>query len=85
RRPKNLVQPRYEAYWLIKRNTSLTLPTIGRLLGGRDHTTILHGVRRYETARGEILKTGTMAKSGGWDLSKMILNDGYIDIEKEGI
>jgi len=37
-------------YWACRR-TSLSLPQIGRLLGGRDHTTVLHGMHAYRAKR----------------------------------
>ncbi|MGQ3040561.1 MAG: helix-turn-helix domain-containing protein [Brevundimonas sp.] len=39
---------RMEAYALIRRRTPYSLPQIGLIFDGRDHTTILHGVRHYE-------------------------------------
>jgi len=47
RRDAALVRARHEACWRMKNETSLSYPQIGRLLGGRDHTTILHGVRKH--------------------------------------
>ena len=34
--------------WLAKQMTTRSLPDIGRRFGGRDHTTVLHAVRRIE-------------------------------------
>lgn len=48
RREKEIVRPRQIAMWLARRLTGLSLPAIGRILGGRDHTTVLHGVRVIE-------------------------------------
>jgi len=45
-RNKELVQPRQIAMYLIRQETDASLPEIGGLLGGRDHTTIIHGVER---------------------------------------
>jgi hypothetical protein len=45
RRTQSLVRARQIAMWLATQNTLLSLPSIGRSLGGRDHTTILHGSR----------------------------------------
>lgn len=39
-----LVRPRHMCMYLLKKETRLTLVEIGNLLGGRDHTTIMHGV-----------------------------------------
>lgn len=45
KRQRPLVRMRWVAMYLIKKRTSLSLPQIGRRLGGLDHTTILHGLR----------------------------------------
>lgn len=50
RRFKNVVHARQVAMFMCKRLTMRSLPEIGRKFGGRDHTTILHGVRRVERA-----------------------------------
>lgn len=42
-----LVRLRQELMVVLYTQTALSLPQIGALLGGRDHTTILHGVRKY--------------------------------------
>jgi chromosomal replication initiation ATPase DnaA len=48
RRTMNLTMPRQICSYLAKTTTLRSLPEIGRFLGGRDHTTILHGVRKIE-------------------------------------
>lgn len=50
KRFKNISEPRQIAMYLAKKIVRASLPAIGRRLGGRDHTTILHGIRRV-TAR----------------------------------
>lgn len=48
-RIKRFVLARHEAMWEIRRQRpALSLPHIGRLFGGRDHTTILHGIRAHQ-------------------------------------
>ncbi|RWF44279.1 MAG: hypothetical protein EOS65_02570 [Mesorhizobium sp.] len=48
-RSRFLVKVRTEAIWALKDwNPTLSLPQIGRLVGGRDHTTILHALRKRE-------------------------------------
>lgn len=47
RRAVPLVAARHEAMYRLSKETSLSLPMIGRRLGGRDHTTVLHGIRKY--------------------------------------
>jgi chromosomal replication initiator protein len=47
-RSKELAQPRQLAMYLLRQETEASLPEIGGLLGGRDHTTVLHGVDRVK-------------------------------------
>lgn len=47
RRHKSLVRARWQGYKVF-RDAGLSLPEIGRCFGGRDHTTILHGLRELE-------------------------------------
>lgn len=47
-RRKVAVIPRREAMWLCHTLTSHSASAIGRFFGGRDHTTILHAIKRYE-------------------------------------
>jgi len=42
-----VVCARQHAMWELRQHTDLSLAQIGRLLGNRDHTTIIHGVRRH--------------------------------------
>ena len=51
RRTRALARPRQAAMWLTKQLTTRSLPDIGRRFGGRDHTTVLHAVRRIEELR----------------------------------
>jgi chromosomal replication initiator protein len=48
RRSRNVARPRQVAMYLAKALTAHSLPDIGRRFGGRDHTTIIHGVRKIE-------------------------------------
>jgi chromosomal replication initiator protein len=50
RRPQALSFARQSAMFLLRERTELSLSEIGVLLGGRDHTTILHGVRKIADA-----------------------------------
>lgn len=49
KRDKQIVLARQVAMYLIREETSLSLEEIGRLLGGRDHSTIMHGYRRLSS------------------------------------
>ena len=48
RRTATVVKPRQVAMYLSKALTLRSLPEIGRRFGGRDHTTVLHAVRKIE-------------------------------------
>ena len=52
RRTANVVRPRQVAMYLSKVLTLRSLPEIGRRFGGRDHTTVLHAVRKIEGLTG---------------------------------
>ena len=51
RRPANIALPRQIAMYLAKDLTQKSLPEIGELFGGRDHTTVLHAVRKITELR----------------------------------
>jgi len=52
RRSRAVARPRQVAMYLAKQLTSRSLPEIGRKFGGRDHTTVMHAVRKVEELRG---------------------------------
>lgn len=51
KRVRTVARPRQIAMYLAKQMTSRSLPEIGRRFGGRDHTTIMHGVKKIEELR----------------------------------
>ena len=51
RRARAVVGPRHVAMYLAKQLTTRSLPEIGRKFGGRDHTTVMYGIRRIEERR----------------------------------
>jgi chromosomal replication initiator protein len=52
RRARQVARPRQVAMYLAKTLTSRSLPEIGRRFGGRDHTTVIHAVRKVEELKG---------------------------------
>ncbi|MBU6235751.1 MAG: chromosomal replication initiator protein DnaA [Alphaproteobacteria bacterium] len=48
RRSRNVARPRQVAMYLCKKLTTRSLPEIGRKFGGRDHTTVMHAVKKVE-------------------------------------
>ena len=59
RRIRTYARPRQVAMYLSKSLTSRSLPEIGRRFGGRDHTTVMHGVKRIEELK---LQDGQVAE-----------------------
>jgi chromosomal replication initiator protein len=53
RRSRSVARPRQVAMYLCKQLTPRSLPEIGRKFGGRDHTTVMHAVRKVEELRGQ--------------------------------
>jgi len=53
KRSKNIAYPRQVAMYASKELTTMSLPEIGRNFGGRDHTTVLHAVRKIKRLRDE--------------------------------
>ncbi|MBV8824162.1 MAG: chromosomal replication initiator protein DnaA, partial [Hyphomicrobiales bacterium] len=70
RRTANVVRPRQIAMYLAKTLTLRSLPEIGRRFGGRDHTTVLHAVRKIET-----LATSDSALAEEIELLKRLLQE----------
>ncbi|SOC06729.1 chromosomal replication initiator protein DnaA [Rhodobacter maris] len=55
KRLRTIARPRQVAMYLAKHLTTRSLPEIGRRFGGRDHTTIMHGIRKID----ELMATDT--------------------------
>lgn len=51
RRARSVARPRQVAMYLAKQLTTRSLPEIGRKFGGRDHTTVMHAVRKVDDLR----------------------------------
>ena len=70
RRTRIIVKPRQVAMYLAKMLTPRSLPEIGRRFGGRDHTTVLHAVRKIEDLAGADTKLAQEL-----ELLKRLIND----------
>jgi chromosomal replication initiator protein len=64
KRKKELVLPRQIAIFLIREQTTKSLPEIGKIMGGKDHTTIMHAERKIA----ELLKVDQIIKESVEDL-----------------
>ena len=71
RRTKEVVLPRHVAMWIARNYTLKSLPEIGRLMGGRDHTTVLSGERRISALL--VSDTNTELKA---DITKILAKVG---------
>ncbi len=68
RRHRSIVWPRQVGMYLSKKLTSRSLPEIGRRFGGRDHTTVLHAIRKIERE----LNDNTQLKDELDDLKRLL-------------
>ncbi|MGW9332702.1 helix-turn-helix domain-containing protein [Bosea sp. NPDC055594] len=50
-RVASIIRPRQIACWIMRQETTRSLPQIGQAMGGRDHTTILNAIRRVDQIR----------------------------------
>jgi chromosomal replication initiator protein len=73
RRSREIVRPRQAAMYLARQLTPKSLPEIGRLFGGRDHTTVVHGLRAVERRlaadddfASRLLEARRMVVTPGW-------------------
>ncbi len=73
RRNQSIVRPRQIGMYLAKTLTARSLPEIGRRFGGRDHTTVLHAIRKIETLKQQ---DGTLKEE--LDSLARMLKDGAI-------
>jgi hypothetical protein len=81
RRTAKVVKPRQIAMYVAKTVTKKSLPDIGRRLGGRDHTTILHALRKLE----KIMPTNPCLLPDGqsdiaWYVATIINDLGHRDV-----
>jgi len=49
KRPRNIAEPRMVAMYLSRKLTNHSLPEIGMAFGGRNHATVIHGVKQVES------------------------------------
>jgi chromosomal replication initiator protein len=66
KRSRNIAKPRHVAMYLARKHTSLSLPEIGRNFGGKDHTSVIHAVKKIE----ENFKTDLSFQSKFRDLER---------------
>ncbi len=68
RRSRGIAVPRQVAMYLCRELTNSSLPSIGQMLGNRDHSTILHGFRRIE----ELMESTPTIRAAVEDISKQL-------------
>ena len=69
RRSRSLARPRQIAMYLAKQHTTNSLPDIGRKFSNRDHTTVIHAVKKIE----ELIKKDNDIKQSVFELKKKLL------------
>jgi len=69
RRPRSLARPRQIAMYLAKQYTTNSLPDIGRKFSNRDHTTVIHAVKKI----GELIKKDNEIKQSISEIKKKLL------------
>ena len=70
RRSRSLARPRQIAMYLAKQHTTNSLPDIGRKFSNRDHTTVIHAVKKIE----ELIKKDNEVKQNVMEIKKKLLN-----------
>ena len=70
RRSRSLARPRQIAMYLAKQHTTNSLPDIGRKFSNRDHTTVIHAVKKIE----ELIKNDNEIKQSVIDIKKRLFN-----------
>ncbi len=71
RRSRNVTVPRQMTMYLSRKLTEASLPKIGEMLGGRDHSTVLHGCAKIE----ELSQSAPPVKAAIADLTKLLLRN----------
>ena len=69
RRSRSLARPRQIAMYLAKQNTTNSLPDIGRKFSNRDHTTVIHAVKKIE----ELMKKDNEIRQNVTEIKKRLL------------
>lgn len=71
RRSRSITVPRQMIMYLSRKITEDSLPKIGEMLGGRDHSTVMHGCAKIES----LIQTAPPVKAAANDLSKQLLRN----------
>jgi chromosomal replication initiator protein len=69
RRSRSLARPRQIAMYLAKQYTTNSLPDIGRKFANRDHTTVIHAVKKID----ELIKKDDEIRQGVAELKKKLV------------
>ena len=69
RRPRSLARPRQIAMYLAKQYTTNSLPDIGRKFANRDHTTVIHAVKKID----ELIKKDNEIRQNIFEIKKKLI------------
>lgn len=70
RKTNDLAYSRFKAFYLMNLYTKLSLPQMGRRAGGKDHTTVLHGIRRAK----ELIALGQWSPPSRFQILEAVAN-----------
>lgn len=71
-----VVVARHHAMWLMRSHTGFSLPKIGTLLGGRDHSTVISGIRQHEARQRGERPVPFVWGNGGYERFRRLLRAG---------
>ena len=84
KRPASIARPRQIAMFIAKELTQKSLPEIGELFGGRDHTTVLHAVRKIAAERQHQHRAEPAAARPGADAQRLMVCAGSSLVKTPG-
>jgi hypothetical protein len=82
RRSKGPVLARHECFYRARMETTKSLPEIGLYYGGRDHTTVLSGVRKYKSLQEFIYRDGPPQKYELWFPQELIIDPSTYEVSR---
>lgn len=82
KRNPHIVRARYESFYRMRNETNLSLPAIGRRCGGRDHTTVMHGIKKYLVTHGEpVAPSAAHLREKGYEYRKAKTSEQNKEVE----
>jgi len=93
-RTAQIVKARHACIYVLRNITLWSLPEIGRRIGGRDHTTVLHALRKFERLKNDVDAMATLSslkertieelKAGGVEIAVSPFGEQYVPEQQQG-